>query len=376
LNKSYLDVREYVQRIRKSESYLSDYWQEESKSMEYMYNATPEILANLRDHCHWISGVRSYEYKNHHTHDRKRFEIKYKQLKHLAPNLTPVLEPKVMGGFGFEIDDYLVNVDSLKFYESAIALELSGILSYLKRCNRPIIVEIGAGWGGFAAVLKKIIPHCQYIVIDIPATLLFSGTYLGQIFPESSKKFIENLTLDPKEDLVFCAHSELDKLRITEVDLVINMVSFQEMTGSQIEEYANWAQRSKTKYLYSHNREKSKHNHQVESIYAHLKILGEKKLINVLPVDYTIIDGQEFDTKSHILDKGEKVKSDRFNKCKQFMTIKSKILLNQVKKSKTLRQVVGKVLDLFDVNLVAKKQVKFSNNPKLGYQHFYYEREH
>jgi hypothetical protein len=58
------------------------------------------------------------------------------------------------------------------------------------------------------------------------------------------------------------------------------------------------------------------------------------------------------------------------------MTIKSIILLNQVKKSKTLRQVVGKVLDLFDVNLVAKKQVKFSNNPKLGYQHFYYEREH
>jgi putative sugar O-methyltransferase len=376
LNKAYLDIRDYLQRIRKDESDLSDYWQEESSSMEYMYNATPEIIARLRDHCHWISGVRSYEYKNHHAHDRKRFEVKYNQLKILAPNLPPVSEPKDMGGFGFEIDGSLINVDSLKFYESVVALELSGILSYLKRIDRPVIVEIGAGWGGFATAIKKLIPNCQYIVIDIPETLLFSGTYLGQIFPEQSKRFIEDFTIDPKEDLVFCAHTLLNSLKLTKVDLVINMVSFQEMTGSQIEEYAKWAKRSKTKFFYSHNKEKSKHNHQIRSIYDHLQILGVKNKIDVLPVDYTIINGHELNVKFGGPDYVKENKSGSRKNLNIYMKKVFRILLMTFKDKRRLKKLAIKIFDLFEIRIVVKKNIQGIVTPNLGYQHFYYVCDH
>lgn len=50
----------------------SEYWEEESQALHYILESSPTLIKNLRDHCHWLTGVRSYEYKTHHLH-RKNF---------------------------------------------------------------------------------------------------------------------------------------------------------------------------------------------------------------------------------------------------------------------------------------------------------------
>lgn len=363
LPESYLEIRNYASKFKEVSSTISNYWTEEVRSMDYLFNGTPEIINRLRDHCHWISGVRSYEYKNHHLHDKQRFEIKLNQLKNVSNGLNPVSEPRQMGGFGFEIQDSLINVDTLKYYESMIALKKSKVLDRLLGLDRPRIVEIGAGWGGFATALKSFLPKCQYVVVDLPETLIFSGTYLGQLFPSNSRKYIEESTLNPNEDLVFCNHSVKELLRFEKIDLVINMVSFQEMTSEQIQDYALWIKSLNADFLYSHNRPKSKHNDELDSVTKNLTLLGEFQEIQVLPVDYTIIDGSFYNSKiENVETKKVQIKENKLN------SFFNKFMISQARKIYTF---INRMLRFFDLEIKLKKLFgnSASNN---SYRHHLY----
>ncbi|KGA20893.1 hypothetical protein GM51_4815 [freshwater metagenome] len=368
LPESYLEIRSYTQKFRSKQTKISNYWTEEVKSMDYLFNATPEIVSRLRDHCHWISGVRSYDYKDHHKHDQQRFLTKFEQLKKISNTLNPIYEPKKMGGFGFEILGSLVNIDSLKFYESMIALEKAKILKHLQNLERPVIVEIGAGWGGFATAMKTILPNCQYIIVDLPETLIFSGTYLGELFPNNSRTYIENLTINPTQDLVFCDHTVKELLKIDKVDLVINMVSFQEMTSEQIRNYALWAQSLNTDFFYSHNREKSKHNNELDSVSKNLSILGMYKKIQVLPVDYTVIDGSTYNKENHDLNSEKKGKLDQN---KKFASVSFGIKKTVTKIARLLFYSIKIVFGIFGLNIKVTRSSRVKTS-KSSYQHLVY----
>ena len=49
---------------------LSDYWAEEVLGFEYIFEASPLIINNLRHHCYHITGEFPYPYRNHHNHNR------------------------------------------------------------------------------------------------------------------------------------------------------------------------------------------------------------------------------------------------------------------------------------------------------------------
>ena len=94
-----------------------------------------------------------------------------------------VPESPSLGGFGFEIDGNLVNIDTLKYYEALLAMKKGGLLKRLEGNGRKIVIEIGGGWGGFVYVLKKLFPDIIYVIVDLPQTLLFSSVYLMSLFP-------------------------------------------------------------------------------------------------------------------------------------------------------------------------------------------------
>ena len=267
----------------------SKYWEEESSSIEYLLDATPAIISRLRDHCHWLTGVRSYDYKSHHSHKLNTFTTKYFALRELDPNLPFYGELGVLGDYGFQIEENMINLDTLKFFESVMALNVSGNLLRLKNMSRPIIVEIGAGWGGFLAMLKQYVPNAQMIIVDLPHTLIFSATYLPTAFPNSTVGFFGSSDFSGQEDFIFMTSEQFPEWNPMRIDLAINMVSFQEMTSAQVADYGKGLLEKNCSVLYSHNRDKSAHNKELISVELSLSDWYYSNTVELLDVDYTIL---------------------------------------------------------------------------------------
>src|SRR5262245_16027782 len=157
--RAYLDVRERVLAIKDHESRRlsgvyepSVYWTEELAGFDYMLDASPLMIDKLRHQTYHVTGLRVYEYRSMKDASHKQIAEKLEVLKTLGGEELLVPERRELGGFGFEIDGELYNLDTLKFYEVLIAMKRGGILAPFRDPGgeRHAAVEIGTGWGGFA----------------------------------------------------------------------------------------------------------------------------------------------------------------------------------------------------------------------------------
>jgi hypothetical protein len=203
-----------------------------------------------------------------------------------------VPEPPLLGGFGYPVEGGLMNADTLKYFEVLIALDRGAALGAFRSGDRrPVVWEIGAGWGGFAYQFKTAFPGATYVISDLPELMLFSATYLATAFPEAQIRF-----WDPDEplddagwlaaDFVFVPHWATAAVTPPHMDLAVNTVSFQEMTTDQVREYVTQAHRVGCPLLHSLNRERSLYNPELEGVS---KIMSEHyapQEIDVLPVPY------------------------------------------------------------------------------------------
>jgi putative sugar O-methyltransferase len=297
---NYLRVRSRVLEMLSKEyegaTTPSAYWRQELDGFEYMLDASPLIINRLREHCYHLTGIHSYEYRPHHAHRKEAFANKLNALRGLDGNGELfVAESGELGGFGHEIDGRLVNIDTLKFYESIIALDKAGLLGPLREQggDKKMVVEIGGGWGGFAYQVKTLCPKLCYVIIDLPQTLLFSAVYLTTLFP-NARSFIygDSPLEDPRSyDLVFLPHYFIEESMLPKADLIVNMVSFQEMTDAQVLDYARWAWDNGCSHLYSHNRGRSPHNPELSLDVDSILCRGyTPEEVKVLSVPYTVIE--------------------------------------------------------------------------------------
>ncbi len=282
--RTYLEVRESVFKMLDEASDHADlpsnYWKEELDGFDYMLDASPLVIRKLRQHCYHLTGLRHYDYRDHHAHKSKPFAMKLDLLREQDEDDLLVPESPLLGGFGHHIDGMLINLDTLKFYESMIALNKSGLLAPFRNNSdeKRIVLEIGAGWGGFAYQFKKLCPNTCYIIIDFPQTLLFSIVYLKTLFPKGKlllygDKPKEKLLEDYASfDFVFLPHFFWKETRLKEIELAINMVSFQEMTDDQVDGYVRHLVEQDCQNVYSHNRDRSSHNTQLSTVSS---ILGK-----------------------------------------------------------------------------------------------------
>ena len=98
----------------------SAYWAEELENVDYMTDATPLIVRKLRQHTFHITGIRPYDYRNRNDGRLEHFEARLQDLRALGGDALLVPESPALGGFGYDIDGRLYNVDTLKFYEVLI----------------------------------------------------------------------------------------------------------------------------------------------------------------------------------------------------------------------------------------------------------------
>ena len=292
---NYLAIRDRVlEMVEEAEvrgSIPSCYWSEEVEGFEYMFDASPLLVEKLREHCHHLTGIRSYDYRAHHSHVQPLLARKLQALQNLDRRGLFVPESLQLGGFGHEINSHLVNVDTLKFYEVMIALDHAGMLDdfYENSGEGKVVLEIGGGWGGFAYQFMTIFPKATFMIIDLPATLLFSAVYVNSLFPDAQCFIygdapVESLTAD--YEFIALPHFALSDIELVP-DLAINMVSFQEMTTAQVDGYAQRMHQLGCERLYSLNRDRSRYNDQLSSVNAIVSRYYDMVEIPVLPVPYT-----------------------------------------------------------------------------------------
>jgi putative sugar O-methyltransferase len=298
---NYLAVRERVidmlEEAQHHDSRASAYWEAELAGFDYMLDASPLVIQKLREHCYHITGLRSYDYRAHHHHRSAAFAAKLAALQAQDYHQLRVTESPVLGGFGHTIDGALYNIDTLKFYEALIALSKAGILAPLRDegGDRLVVLEIGAGWGGFAFQFKKLCPNVTYVIVDLPETLLFSAVYLQSACP-GAKVWVygDTPTLDQLRDwqsldFAFLPHFAIERIAFGRLDLVINMASFQEMTPDQVSHYARTAQNLGCRNLYSLNRDISPHNNHGRTVSSILSQYFALREVEVLDVPYTAL---------------------------------------------------------------------------------------
>jgi putative sugar O-methyltransferase len=291
----YLQAREAVLRMKGAPSVSvvtaepSAYWSEELENIDYLLDASPLITRKLRHHSFHITGIRPYDYRSKDDSRRELFAARLRALQEIGGSALLVPESRALGGFGYDIDGRLFNVDTLKFYEVLIGMQRGGVLDAIRAKERPVVCEIGAGWAGFAYQFKTLFPRTTYVIVDFAELFLFSATYLGTLFPDARVLFCDGAGIDGWEqhDFVFVPHTQAHLLPRLTPDLVVNMVSFQEMTDAQVRAYAGLAAEARCPLLYSFNRDRSPYNTELLSVADALADRYQLTEIPVLGTDYT-----------------------------------------------------------------------------------------
>lgn len=293
--RNYEAAREFVlARLDAAASDASDYWAQEVAGFDYMLDASPLVIAKLREHCYHITGLFAYEYREHHTHRRNEFAAKLKALRAIDPlakGARPGLlvpEPDVLGGFGHVVDGSRINIDTLKFYEVLIGMYRSNLIkqAVTDEGHGLVLMEIGSGWGGLGYQLKRLLPQATLVLVDLPQTFLFSATYLPSVLPDARVCMPTELpnaeVFDPgRYDFVFLDHKLLADVSIPSLQGAVNTCSFQEMSKDQVHAYGQWLAQADCPWLYSLNRDQSPHNAQMTRVS---EILAEYGSVTPVPM--------------------------------------------------------------------------------------------
>ena len=166
--------------------------------------------------------------------------------------IQELASPPIGNPFGHWIDGHIIHPNTfLNHYRGRFAQKL------LSDIKRPVIAEIGGGFGGFAYYALKFISGCCYINFDLPENLLISSYYLSLAYPnlrihlyssnEDMQRLIDNY------DIILMPQYVLPKLPDRSVDLFINTISLSEMSYLTICEYLKQIERTTNRYFYHEN---------------------------------------------------------------------------------------------------------------------------
>ena len=296
LYRFYLQTRDKILAMVNSYK-MSRYWYEEVMGFDYLFDASPLLVSKIREHCYHITGERSYTYRSHHAHKAPPFISRLEDLRAIDRSDLFVPESDACGGFGYATQSGRINLDTLKFYEVLIGLDHAGCLDIFKQnyTQRKAVVEIGSGWGGFAYQFHTHFPNTTLFCIDLPATLIFSTTYLRGACPNAKIALLGDLPNNElfrrwqEFDFIFIPANALAEFRPTQLDLAVNMCSFQEMTTQQVREYIDHIANAGCKRVYSLNRDRSHHNPELSLVSEIMSTRYTLQPVTLLPTEYCTV---------------------------------------------------------------------------------------
>ena len=136
---------------------------------------------------------------------------------------------------------------------------MSGFKRLLKGVDKPVLAEIGGGYGGCGYFISKDITNSTYINFDIPEILLVSSYYLSSQFPGKKILCYEGLEMDLSPDrirsydIVLLPNFMIERFPSESVDLFFNTISMGEIEEVIVNNYIEQIARISKKYFYHEN---------------------------------------------------------------------------------------------------------------------------
>ncbi len=169
-------------------------------------------------------------------------------------DLEDAAMPPIGNPYGYDVEGSIINWNSFPNHARAYRCA-----TLLEGVERPVVAEIGGGFGGFAYNLLKRSPGVTYVDFDLPENLIIASYYLSMAFPDRRILLYDSpdMVLDAKllreYDAVMMPNFMLPKLVDRAADMLINTISFSEMEYSTIEEYFQQVDRVSGRYFYHEN---------------------------------------------------------------------------------------------------------------------------
>ncbi len=138
------------------------------------------------------------------------------------------------------------------------------IVNHVDFKSRPVIFEIGAGYGGLSRILKSYIPNSCHIVLDLPETLTYASYFIEYNFPDKKVALLSDIIdrlnsfdkLLNEYDFILIPPWVSSYIPNNSVDLVIDTSSLAEMSKVYAKYYIEHIDRTlKVEgYFYSMNK--------------------------------------------------------------------------------------------------------------------------
>lgn len=170
------------------------------------------------------------------------------------PDLGRVVSPPVGNPFGVAIGSGVVHANT--FMNDSRAQYVGELLSSVPR---PIVLDLGGGFGGFGHQLLVNGRESVYVDVDLPENLIVASYFLMAAHPEKRVLLYDsrNQVLDAETlhqyDIVLMPNFMLPQVADRAVNLFTNFISLSEMDYASIAEYLQQVDRVCDGYFYHEN---------------------------------------------------------------------------------------------------------------------------
>lgn len=149
------------------------------------------------------------------------------------------------GGQGDQesINGVPMSLDFLQSTEEAYQLRRAYELASRQGSPR-VVAELGAGYGRLAYVVRRLLPDCTYVILDLPEALICAKSWLGRVLPGEVVPYEESRALSAfdretllRRKLWLLGPHQLEAIAPKSIDAFVNVYSLAEMPRASIENY-------------------------------------------------------------------------------------------------------------------------------------------
>lgn len=255
-------------------------WAECLTYLDYVRDLPDDQLRLVRLHCGLIVGWPWFKYfgsdvraieKDEDKENLKEIVLYNKMTKGVDPDyhLSEPVPDSRLSIMGINYRDKLINFDIVRYQTTVTNLHEAGILQDLRmRTERPLVMEIGGGYGGLAYQMTRLLgANVTYAIVDFPEVLFFVAHFLRATNPDLPV-CVWDPDAEPFPDVsgvVLVPHHALPQLEgAPNISLMLNLFSFQEMRSDQIRLYARLADERLDGWLYSSNWRRHRLNEEMD----------------------------------------------------------------------------------------------------------------
>jgi len=254
--------------------YVSRFWSECLVYFNYVRELSDAELQYIRTHTSFITGAVWFHWAYQPVRlagtDEEREAIPliqlYRGLTAQLPEEFWADEPvpnEPTRRVGLPYRGRLISDDIVRYQRAITNLYNAGLLRSARDGDRRSFFEIGAGYGGLAHQLRRMIDAgAAYVIVDLPEMLFWSAVFLRlnnptrRIYLYDPASF-EAAQLDQileSHDFVLLPHYLLERMTtFPTINVAINTLSMQEMLDAQVRAYCDFLTRHLRGWFYSEN---------------------------------------------------------------------------------------------------------------------------